>query len=286
MKTIIAIGAHHDDVELRSGGTLAKYACEGHRVIYVVATTTPHYSPFPKEQATGEFRDNAGIIELRKQESRKGAEALGIKDVEFFDFKSLYWYKEGTMERRYFDGRKLTRQEFDYLNNNLPGREFIVTAHYCNAACTFLSNFLEEKKADIVLTHFPDDHHFEHYATANFVWTVVQQLSKKGRPIDCYAWECGGENTLVRSFAPTHYVDISGTIDQKCDALMAFESQFKDHNPQPFVDRARARARAYGELVGFEYAEPFVRFEGRRRQGTDPEFAPGYQASGAKKGLG
>jgi len=36
--TIMAIGAHADDVEIRAGGTLAKYHGMGYEVVYVLAT--------------------------------------------------------------------------------------------------------------------------------------------------------------------------------------------------------------------------------------------------------
>lgn len=261
MGTIVAIGAHHDDVELRSGGTLAKYVRHGWRVVYAVATTTPHYHPWPEEQASGRYRSNEDVMELRKQESRQGAAVLGISDVNFFDFKSLYWYADGTIKRRYFDGDETTMEDFRYLSEKLPGREFIVTASHSAAALEFLCDFLVEKDADIVLTHFPDDAHGEHYATALFVCGGVRQLVAAGRKIELYAWEQGGAGNLTTSFAPTHYVDITETIDLKCKALMSFISQFADHNPEMFAKRARKKAREYGATIGMEYAEPFMKFQ-------------------------
>nr|MBC8228344.1 PIG-L family deacetylase [bacterium] len=37
-KIIMAIGAHADDVEIRAGGTLAKYHEMGYEVVYVLTT--------------------------------------------------------------------------------------------------------------------------------------------------------------------------------------------------------------------------------------------------------
>lgn len=285
MPTIVAIGAHHDDVELRSGGTLAKYAGQGWRVVYAVAATTPHYFPWPGEAATGTYRSNEEIIELRKEESRRGAAILGITEVDFFDFKSLYWYKEKSVERRYFDGHGTTMAEFDYLTGQVPGREFIVTASHCPAAVKRLCDFLDEKKADVVLTHFPDDAHWEHYATANLVCTCVRRLAQEGPAIKLYAWEQGGAGNLTASFAPTHFVDIAGTMDLKCEALMSFVSQFADHNPQMFVDRARKKAKEYGAMAGMEYAEPFMLFQVPALSQMDVYVPPTYNAERAGHGL-
>jgi LmbE family N-acetylglucosaminyl deacetylase len=285
MPAIVAIGAHFDDVELRSGGTLARYAAEGWNVVYAVATTTPHYFPWPGEIASRTYRSNEEIVNLRKEESRRGASILGIPDVNFFDFKSLYWYREGTVDRRYFDGHNTTMEEFRYLNEHVPGREFIMTASHCPAAVDFLGDFLKEKKADIVLTHFPDDAHWEHYATASLVCTCVRRLDEAGRKMKLYAWEQGGAGNLTTSFAPSHFVDITGTIDLKCEALMSFTSQFEDHDPTMFAERARKKAREYGALAGMDYAEPFMLFQVPPVSHMDLHLAPTYSAVNARHGL-
>ncbi len=285
MPTIVAIGAHFDDVELRSGGTLAKHIAEGWNVVYAVATTTPHYFPWPEETASETYRSNDEVIKLRKEESRRGAALLGISDVNFFDFKSLYWYKDSTLDRRYFDGHNTTVEEFRHLNEHLPGREFIVTAAACPAAREFICNFLTGKKADVVLTHFPDDAHWEHYATAALVCTCVRRLDKAGRKIKLYAWEQGGMGNLATSFAPTHFVDITETIDLKCEALMSFTSQFENHDPKMFADRARKKAKKYGAMTGMKYAEPFMLFQVPAASLMDVHVAPTYNANNARHGL-
>jgi len=261
METLIAIGAHHDDVELRCGGTLAKYVQAGCRVVYVVATTTPHYALWPEEEASGKSRSNAEVIALRKSECRKGAEVLGIDEVHFFDFKSLYWYKEGTHDRRYLDGHELTVEEFRYLNEQVPGREWIVSATQCPAALAFLKDFLRERAPATVLTHFPEDAHWEHYATGAFVGKAARELVEEGVELELYAWEPAGRN--LRSFAPTHFEDISTTIDAKCRAIAGFTSQFtplRGPEADEWLEWVRKRARDYGALAGMEYAEPYMQF--------------------------
>ncbi|MBN1671757.1 MAG: PIG-L family deacetylase [Kiritimatiellae bacterium] len=286
MKTLIAIGAHHDDVELRCGGTLAKYVNDGWHVVYVVATTTPHYALWPEETESGRCRSNAEVIELRKAESRRGAAALGVTEVEFFDFKSLYWYKDGTHDRRYFDGHALSVEEFRYLNERAPGREFIVSATHCPAAMAFLRDFLRERAADIVLTHFPEDAHWEHYATGAFVAAAVRELVAEGAAIELYAWEPAGRN--LRAFAPTHFEDITATLEAKCRAVAGFTSQFKElRGPEAdlWLDWVRNRAREYGALAGVPCAEPFMRFDVEAHPKKGVRLAETYDAARAKLGL-
>ena len=57
-KVMVAIGSHHDDVEIGAGGTIAKYIQNGWRVLYVVATTTPHYARTNEMKANYQFFTN------------------------------------------------------------------------------------------------------------------------------------------------------------------------------------------------------------------------------------
>ena len=59
-KTVVAIGAHPDDLEIGIGGTLAKLRRDGARVVMVVAS-------IPKD------------FDVRFEEARRGAEILGCE---------------------------------------------------------------------------------------------------------------------------------------------------------------------------------------------------------------
>lgn len=255
-KTILAVGAHHDDVELRAGGTLAKYSKSGSKIIYAVCSTTPHYN----HAAGGKVLSNSEVISLRKKEAGEGARIIGAGEVHFFDFKSIYWYREGTDERVYLEGIRCTSKDLGYLEEEIPGREFMVSAHRVEAAVGFMADFIRKKGVDTVLTHSPDDCHWEHYAAANLMLQAVRKLRDEGLTVGLYGWEFGGMGTLCFGFNPSRFEDITGTIDDKCRALSVFKSQFSGEDLGMFVRRARERAAAYGRLCGFKYAEPFTDF--------------------------
>src|ERR1700751_3860741 len=59
-RTVVAIGAHPDDLEIGIGGTLAKLSREGARVVMVIASC-------PKD------------FDVRMAEARRGAEILGCE---------------------------------------------------------------------------------------------------------------------------------------------------------------------------------------------------------------
>ncbi|MHA1697743.1 MAG: PIG-L deacetylase family protein [Promethearchaeota archaeon] len=286
MKTIAAIGAHHDDVEIGAGGVLAKLVKEGHRVLYVVATTTPHY-----ELAIGHdgrsFLSNSEVVEMRKRESLSGAGVLGIPadDVYFFDFKSAYWYKPGTHERRYLDCHEQATDDFIYLRDAVPGHELILNAMNCTHTVNRVMQFLDEHEVDIVLTHFPDDPHNEHYSVAALVHKAVISLNKWGQGIDMYAWDEGDARHMLYSFGPTHIIDITSTIEVKLAALMVFKSQFKDRDPQPFIDYTLHRAKFYGRPIGVEYAEAFMRYNKKEYSHVDVALPFGYDPSKVQRGF-
>lgn len=61
---ILCFGAHADDVEIGMGGTIAKYAQEGKRIVIV--------------DLTGANLSSNGTVETRLQEAEKAAKILGI----------------------------------------------------------------------------------------------------------------------------------------------------------------------------------------------------------------
>lgn len=67
---ILAIGAHPDDIEIGCGGTIIKYAREGHQVYLLVATH-------------GEL-GGEGLV--RTEELRRSAEIMGATDLFTFDY--------------------------------------------------------------------------------------------------------------------------------------------------------------------------------------------------------
>ncbi|KAA3599355.1 MAG: PIG-L family deacetylase [Calditrichaeota bacterium] len=67
---ILAIGSHPDDIEYGCGGTLIRFAEQGHEVYLFVATC-------------GNF---GGSPEIRKQEQLNAAEIIGAKEVIFGDY--------------------------------------------------------------------------------------------------------------------------------------------------------------------------------------------------------
>jgi len=81
MATVLALHAHPDDECILTGGTLARAADEGHKVVLVVATGGEH-GMVPADLAPGET-----LADRRRDETMRSAEALGIAVVEFLGYE-------------------------------------------------------------------------------------------------------------------------------------------------------------------------------------------------------
>ena len=76
-KIVLALAPHPDDAEYYAGGTLAKFAREGARVIIVVVT----------DGRCGSFAvDSATLSDLREAEARRGATVLGAEPPIFLGY--------------------------------------------------------------------------------------------------------------------------------------------------------------------------------------------------------
>jgi LmbE family N-acetylglucosaminyl deacetylase len=75
MGTLVCFHAHPDDESISTGGTMARAAAEGHRVVLVVATNGEH-GEVPDDLAEGET-----LIDRRRAETHRSADALGVGRV-------------------------------------------------------------------------------------------------------------------------------------------------------------------------------------------------------------
>lgn len=81
MATLVCFHAHPDDECIATGGTMAKAAADGHRVVLVVATRGEH-----GEVADGFLADGEELWHRRVRETEAAAEILGVQRVEFLGY--------------------------------------------------------------------------------------------------------------------------------------------------------------------------------------------------------
>ena len=80
--TLVVFHAHPDDEAIATGGTMAKAAAAGHRVVLVVATRGEE-----GEVAEGFLESGEELWQRRVAETQRSAEILGVARVEFLGYR-------------------------------------------------------------------------------------------------------------------------------------------------------------------------------------------------------
>jgi N-acetylglucosamine malate deacetylase 1 len=214
---VLAFGAHPDDVELFAGGTMAKMTALG-------------YSTGVVDLTRGEL-GTRGTPAVRKQESRKSAEILGLRVRE---------------------------------NLGLPDGDVPLDAR----ARLIVIRMLRKYCPNIVMTHHWEDRHPDHVNTSRLVSEAVHHsgLSKiktgqaRHRPAVLLYFK------LPPNQPPSFIVDVSDFIEQRNAAIRAYKSQLYDpSSSEPstvlsdpgFLAKIESIHSYYGTLIGKQRGEAF-----------------------------
>jgi LmbE family N-acetylglucosaminyl deacetylase len=193
-KVVLAVGAHPDDIELGSGGTIYKAVQAGARVIALYMTRG------------GKITDT----NVRMKESMEAMSILGVQEVHF---------------------------------ENFPDTEIPDSFEAINC----LEQYALKYKPDIVLTHSINDTHQDHRRVG---WLAMSSFRNVPKVL-------AFETPRVRpaAFLPTYFVDITGCVDKKWDALKCHISQ-KEKRYLAYESTVNL-ASFRGSQVGVPAAEAF-----------------------------
>lgn len=220
LQRIMIIVAHPDDAELGCGGTIANWVKEGREVQYVICTNGDKGT---KDMELSPHR----LAQVREEEQLKAAKALGVKHVTFL---------------RHRDGE---------LEVSLAFR-------------SELALLIRQHKPHIMATHDPwrpyllhPDHRAVGFTASDAIIAARDHLflpAQTGAGFDPHSPR---EIHYTYPDNPDLFVDITGTLDKKLQALAQHESQLAIHPNwrEVIIDRARE----CGEKGNMEYAEIFKR---------------------------
>ncbi len=230
-ETVLIVGAHPDDNDFGSGGTAARAAGSGARVIYLIATTGQRGS-------SDESMTPRKLSSLRKKEQKEAAKILGVEEVIFLD---------------YVDGEvtpdiRLKEKVVIQIRRYRPG--IVVTMD---------PSFFYFKDSGFV-NH--SDHRAIGEATLDACYPLARDLLSFPGHARSGLKPHKVRELLLHSFVPgdaNFYVDITATFDRKMKALAAHRSQVGDmEDLEPWM---REHARRAGKLAGCRLAEAFVRLQ-------------------------
>ena len=219
---VLQLGAHGDDEILGVGGTLAKYAQEGHEVFSVV-----FIGKMNKELAKviGTRYDD-DVLQLRKRQSLRAAEILGIKESRYLDF------------------------EDETLEESL-------------LSCTIaIERLIKEIKPQIIFTHHRGDANQDHRGV--FKACIVACRQYRDSPfssIYCYETLSTTEQTpnyLEFAFLPNFFINIESVLEMKIDAMKCYDDELCNFPHPRSIEGIKTLAKMRGMSVGFKAAEAFM----------------------------
>ena len=225
---ILVVTAHPDDVDFGAGGTVRKWILEGHEVVYCLVTDG---------QAGGS--DNTITREemaaIRRREQTEAAAVLGVTELHFLGFPDGAVVADLNLRREI--SAVIRRIKPDRLLTQSPERRYdrIYASH---------PDHLATGEATMCAV-YPD---------ARNEFAFPELLAERGLAPHTVAetWIMGGPN-------PTHFEDVSTTINAKIDALMCHASQHQD--PAAMRERVLQWAAIVAEAGGLpagSLAEPFL----------------------------
>jgi LmbE family N-acetylglucosaminyl deacetylase len=219
--TALAVYAHPDDPEVSCGGTLARWAAAGAAVHVVICCQGDKGSSDPR-------RDPGALAATRAKEVARAAAALGLAG------HHLLGYPDGEVE----DGTELRGRLVGLIRDLRP--EAVVCPD--PTAVFFGSRYVNHR-----------DHRVVGWATLDAVapaaWSPLY-FPTAGPPHRVAAVYLSG------TLEPDAWVDVTGTIDVKAEALLCHDTQLGEGG-EWLRTVVRDRAEEAGRAAGVRYAEGF-----------------------------
>lgn len=222
--TVLAVGAHPDDIEFRVAGTMLLLADLGWEL---------HYLTIADGSCGSTLLPPAQIADVRRHEAQHAAAALGATWHEPLTQDLAILYTEDLVQRVTAVVRDvapdivLAPSPQDYMEDHTTTSRLTVTATFMRA----VPNFCSRPSRPAVMGN----------VTVYHAQPVAQR------------------DQLRRFVRPGAYVDVTSVYERKRQALLAHKSQdaFLEHHqgPSAYLARMDAESRQLGALAGFEHAE-------------------------------
>lgn len=224
----LAIGAHPDDIEFGSGGTLAKWINDGCHVTMLIVTDGSKGTWDPEV-------DPAELTMVRKAEQEQAAAALGAAEIRYLN--RVDGELEYTMELRGEICRQIRETKPDVVISHDPWQRYQLHPDHRTTGWAAIDGVIAARDH----LFFPDQDLAAHRPDAVLLWSAD---------------------------TPDHWEDISSSFAAKVAALLCHSSQGTttmggaeqaEDKRQAFVARLRRWAAKQGEQAGLEAAEAFKR---------------------------
>ena len=217
---VLVVAAHPDDEVLGCGGTMARLVNEGHEVHIAImgeGITSRHGQP--------QEADRDQLSRLHRQ-AQAAAGKIKASDVVLCKLP---------------DNRLDTVALLDVVK--------------------LVEDMVQKLKPEIVYTHHPGDLNIDHGVVHRAVLTATRPMA--GQPVrEIYAFEVPSStewafHRVEPCFRPNVFVDVSGTLETKIEAMACYESEARKFPHPRSPEALRAIAARWGSVVGCQAAEAF-----------------------------
>lgn len=230
---VLGVGAHPDDMDFTSSGTIAKLVEEGWDAYYLVCTDGSRGSR--QHEITHEE-----LKKIRQDEQREAGRILGLKDIFFLENE----------DTQLMCDPKLKEDIVKVIRTCRPN--IVITMDP-----TFYFSVSSPWNNDLSLINHTD-HRATGLATMDAVFPLSRdRLSFPQHIIDGLKTHKVSELWFTSFEKKDYVIDITQTFDKKLKALLSHKSQVDDFGK--IEKNIRAHATYFAEGEDFDYAESFIR---------------------------
>lgn len=219
--TVLVVAAHPDDEVLGCGGTIARHVRQGDRVAVIILA-----EGVTSRAAARDAGKDKGALQALAAAARRACAILGVQDVTLHDFP-------------------------DNRMDSLALLEVVKV----------IEHHVDRLQPQVVYTHHGGDVNTDHCITYQAVITACRpQPDCCVKKILCFETPSSTEwqpPLLGATFSPNWFVDISGVLPTKAEALAAYETELRQWPHPRSVKAIEHLAGWRGAMVGVEAAEAF-----------------------------
>lgn len=231
-KVILGVGAHPDDMEFTSSGTIAKFAQEGHDCYYLICTDGSRGSDDPEIT-------HQDLAKIRRDEQIAAGKILGLKDVFFLDHEDTKL--DCDQELREDIVEVIRKIKPDIVISWDPTVVYVVQSPWGEGSFVNHSDHRACGQATMDAC-FP-------YARDRLTYPEHEMSGLSSHKVK--------ELWMVAFESPNHVIDITSVFEKKWEAIAAHSSQIGDG--EETKKRVIRRAETFGKPAGYTYAEGFTR---------------------------
>lgn len=117
--TVLAFGAHPDDIEIGCGGTLLKLIAAGHNVNHAIVT---------KGEEGSLTIDKQTLAQTRRSEALAAAKSIGAKSVHFFEYEDGFTHYNKAMKIQVIEHIRHVRPDILFVHahgDNQPDHQLV-----------------------------------------------------------------------------------------------------------------------------------------------------------------